>query len=77
MAQQFQNDGHHDGSVTISIRSTRRYAVVNEPGKGKHYHKPRKHHIPNVKKSRELAKRNIASLQYASEIWSNRYHPAR
>ena len=41
MAQQFQNGGHHDGSVTISIRSTRRYAIVNEPGKGKHYHEPR------------------------------------
>lgn len=74
MAQQFQNGGHHDGSVTISIRSTRKYAVVNEPGKGKHYHKPRKHHIPNVFKTRELAKRNIDSLHYASEVWINHYH---
>ena len=36
MAQQFQNGGHHNGSVTISIRSSCKYAVVNEPGKGKH-----------------------------------------
>lgn len=77
MAQQFQNGGHHDGSVTISIRSTRRYAVVNEPGKGKHYHEPREHHIPNVGKSKEFFKRTIASLRYAAKIWETRYHPAR
>ncbi|HIS35838.1 TPA: hypothetical protein IAC10_04315 [Candidatus Scatousia excrementigallinarum] len=74
MAQQFQNGGQHAGSVTISIRSTRRYAVVNEPGKGKHYHKPRKHHIPNEGKTRDLAKRNIASLQYTADIWESCYH---
>lgn len=76
MAQQFQNGGHYDGSVTISIRSTHRYAVVNKPGKGKHYHEPREHHIPNASKSRELAKRNNSSLQYALEVWSTRYHRA-
>ena len=52
MAQQFQNGGRHDGSVTISIRSTHRYAVVNEPGKGKHYHEPREHHVPNKYKTK-------------------------
>lgn len=36
MAQQFNNGGRHDGSVTISIRDSRRYAVVNKPGEGKH-----------------------------------------
>ena len=36
MAQQFSNGGRHDGSVTISIRDSRRYAVVNKPGEGKH-----------------------------------------
>ena len=36
MAQQFSNGGRHDGSVTISIRDSRRYAVVNTPGEGKH-----------------------------------------
>lgn len=76
MAQQFQNGGHHKGSVTISIRSTHRYAVVNEPGKGKHYHKPRKHHIPNKSKTTELAKRNIDSLRYLCEVRRIHYHPA-
>lgn len=36
MAQQFHNGGHHDGSVTISIRDSHRYAVINQPYKGKH-----------------------------------------
>ena len=72
MAQQFQNGGHHKGSVTISIRSTHRYAVVNDPGKGKHYHKPRNHHIPN--KTKKIPKGNNDSLNYAFDIWINRYH---
>lgn len=40
MAQQFHNGGHHGanyaGSVTVSIRDSKRYAVINEPGMGKH-----------------------------------------
>ena len=77
MAQQFQNGGHHDGSVTISNRSTRRYAVVNAPGKGKHYHKPRKHHIPNKSKTKELINRYNDSLFYLISVRAFRYHRAQ
>lgn len=76
MAQQFQNGGHHKGSVTISNRSTHRYAVVNEPGKGKHYHKPRKHHIPNKSKRNKLINRFNDSLFYLNSVHAFRYHRA-
>lgn len=36
MAQQFHNGGHHDGSVTISIRDSLGYAVINPPFEGAH-----------------------------------------
>ena len=35
MSQQFHGGGHHDGSRTITVRDTYRYAVVNYPGEGK------------------------------------------
>lgn len=77
MTQQFQNGGRHDGSVTISIRSTRRYAVVNDPGKGKHYHKPRKHHIPNKSKNKKIDSHIVNSLSYALSVHMLRYHSAQ
>lgn len=36
MSQQMVNGSHYDGSVTITIRMSDRYAVVNEPYQGKH-----------------------------------------
>ena len=40
MAQQFHNGGKHGApyaaSVTVSIRDSKRYAVVNPKGQGKH-----------------------------------------
>ena len=36
MSQQMKNNSHYDGSVTITVRDTYRYAVVNEPFTGKH-----------------------------------------
>ena len=39
MAQQMVNGSHYDGSVTVTNRMSRDYAVVNPPFKGK-YRKP-------------------------------------
>ena len=36
MAQQMVNGSYHNGSVTMTNRMTRRYAVVNPPFCGKH-----------------------------------------
>lgn len=36
MSQQMKNGSEHKGSVTITIRDTDRYAVVNPPFCGKH-----------------------------------------
>ena len=36
MAQQMVNGSHYDGSVTITIRQSPRYAVVNPPFSGAH-----------------------------------------
>lgn len=36
MAQQMVNGSHYNGSTTITIRDTNRYAVVNPPFQGKH-----------------------------------------
>lgn len=36
MAQQMVNGSHYDGSVTITNRMSKDYAVVNPPLKGKH-----------------------------------------
>lgn len=76
MAQQFQNGGHHDGSVTISNRSTRRYAVVNQPGKGKHYHNPREHHVPNKHLANEFAKLYASMILYTLNV-RRRFHLAK
>lgn len=35
MAQQFHG-GYHNNSVTVSIRDSRRYAVINQVDAGKH-----------------------------------------
>jgi len=35
MSQQLKNGSHYSGSVTVTIRDTDRYAVVNFPGEGK------------------------------------------
>ena len=35
MSQQLKNGSRYDGSVTITVRDTDRYAVVNYPGEGK------------------------------------------
>ena len=37
MAQQLVNGSHRKGDVTVTNRMTRRYAVVNPPGEGKHH----------------------------------------
>ena len=50
MSQQFHNGGHHDGSKTVSIRDSYRYAVVNEPNQGKH----KKPQITKYKINRKL-----------------------
>ena len=48
MAQQFHNGGKHGanyaGSVTVSIRDSKRYAVINEPGMGKHKRSRKNYH---------------------------------
>lgn len=36
MSQQMKNGSMHKGSVTITVRDSQRYAVVNEPFCGKH-----------------------------------------
>lgn len=36
MAQQMVNGSHYDGSVTVTNRMSKRYAVVNPPFEGKH-----------------------------------------
>ena len=36
MAQQMVNGSKYDGSVTITNRMSKRYAVVGEPWNGKH-----------------------------------------
>lgn len=36
MAQQMVNGSHYDGSVTVTNRMSRDYAVVNPPFEGKH-----------------------------------------
>lgn len=36
MAQQMVNNSHYDGSRTITLRQSDRYAVVNPPFSGKH-----------------------------------------
>lgn len=36
MSQQMINGSHYDGSRTITIRQSDRYAVVNPPFSGKH-----------------------------------------
>ena len=44
MAQQMVNGSHQDGSTTITMPMSKRYAVVGEPNHGKHYQKkPNKH----------------------------------
>ena len=42
MAQQMVNGSHYDGSVTVTNRMSRDYAVVNPPFEGKHK-KPQDH----------------------------------
>lgn len=76
MAQQFQNGGCHNGSVTISKRTIYRYAVVNAPGKGKHYHKPRDHHVPNKHLAKEFAKLYASMILYTLDV-RKRYHLAK
>lgn len=36
MAQQMVNGSHYDGSVTVTNRMSKDYAVVNPPFEGKH-----------------------------------------
>ena len=36
MAQQMVNGSHYDGSITITIPMSKRYAVINPPFQGKH-----------------------------------------
>ena len=36
MSQQMKGNSRHEGSVTITVRDTNRYAVVNPPFTGKH-----------------------------------------
>lgn len=36
MAQQMVNGSHYDGSVTVTNRMSKKYAVVNQPFEGKH-----------------------------------------
>lgn len=51
MSQQMVNGSKYDGSVTITVRMSDRYAVVGEPYKGKH----RK---PQTREYKDRRKRN-------------------
>lgn len=62
MAQQFHNDGHHDGSRTLSNRDTDAYAVVNPPLRGKHVKtaaQRAKRHLENIKKRQKLMSKTV------------------
>lgn len=40
MAQQMVNGSHYKGSVTVTNRTSDRYAVVGNPNNGKHHLNP-------------------------------------
>lgn len=74
MAQQFHNGGHHDHSVTVSIRDSRRYAVINQVDAGKHTktteQRQRRHRLYIMANRAELYGDAFASI--ASKYYSER-----
>ena len=67
MSQQFKNGGHHAGSVTVSIRDTYRYAVVNFPGEGK-WRKPQD--AKSLQKRRDHWKKRRAEAGVGKAVYS-------
>lgn len=55
MAQQMVNGSYYDGDVTITVRQSARYAVVNPPLSGKHK-KPQTKAYKNSRKYRNAVK---------------------
>ena len=56
MSQQLVNGSHYKGSVTITVRQSDRYAVVNPPEQGKH------------RKTKEQRERRHASNEFTQLI---------
>ena len=62
MSQQMKNGSEHKGSVTITIRDTNSYAVVNPPFSGKHL-KPQTPRYKANRKAHWVLRKYIKNLE--------------